>query len=158
MVRFWEFFLYSGYKFFIRYKVCKHFLPVCSVFFHFLSCWSLNLSYLPPYYSQLQECLIISKPHINSWNDLIYLFHCSVECKCYRHRGLVYLQFSSIAQSCPTLCDPMNRSTPDLPVHHQLPEFTQTHIHRVSDAIQPFHPLSSPSPLAPNPSQHQGLF
>ena len=56
------------------------------------------------------------------------------------------------------LCDPMNRSTPGLPVHHQLPEFTQTHIHRVSDTIQPSHPLSSPSPLAPNPSQHQSLF
>ena len=56
------------------------------------------------------------------------------------------------------LCDPMNRSTPGLPVHHQLPEFTQTHIHRVSDAIQPSHPLSSPSPPAPNPSQHQSLF
>ena len=55
-------------------------------------------------------------------------------------------------------CDPMNRSTPGFPVHHQLPEFTQTHIHRVGDAIQPSHPLSSPSPLAPNPSQHQGLF
>ena len=68
------------------------------------------------------------------------------------------VQFSSVAQSCPTLCDPMNRSTPDLPVHHQLPEFTQTHIHRVSDAIQPSHPLSSPSPPAPNPSQHQTLF
>ena len=68
------------------------------------------------------------------------------------------LQFSSVAQSCPTLCDPMNRSTPGLPVHHQLPEFTQTHVHRVSDAIQPSHPLSSPSPPAPNPSQHQGLF
>ena len=67
-------------------------------------------------------------------------------------------QFSSAAQSCPTLCDPMNRSTPGLPVHHQLPEFTQTHVHRVSDAIQPSHPLSSPSPPAPNPSQHQGLF
>jgi len=65
---------------------------------------------------------------------------------------------SSVAQSCPTLCDPMNRSTPGLPVHHQLPEFTQTHIHRVSDAIQPSHPLSSPSPPAPNPSQHQSLF
>ena len=67
-------------------------------------------------------------------------------------------QFSSVAQSCPTPCDPMNRSTPGLPVHHQLPEFTQTHVHRVSDAIQPSHPLSSPSPPAPNPSQHQGLF
>ena len=68
------------------------------------------------------------------------------------------LQFSSVAQSCPTLCDPMNRSMQGLPVHHQLPEFTQTHVHRVSDAIQPSHPLSSPSPPAPNPSQHQSFF
>ena len=68
------------------------------------------------------------------------------------------IQFSSVAQSCTTLCDPMNRSTPGLPVHHQLPEFTQTHIHRVGDAIEPSHPLSSPSPPAPNPSQHQSLF
>ena len=68
------------------------------------------------------------------------------------------VQFSSVAQSCPTLCDPMNRSTPGLPVHHQLPELTQTYVHRVSDAIQPSHPLSSPSPPAPNLSQHQGLF
>ena len=67
------------------------------------------------------------------------------------------IQFSSVAQSCPTLCNPMNCSTPGLPVHHQLPEFTQTHIHRVGDAIQPSHPLSSPSP-APNPSQHQSVF
>ena len=59
------------------------------------------------------------------------------------------IQFSSVAQSCPTLCDPMNRSTPGLPVHHQLLEFTQSHVHRVSDAIQPSHPLSSPSPPAP---------
>ena len=66
-------------------------------------------------------------------------------------------QIRSIAQSCPTLCDPINCSMPGLPVHHQLPEFTQTHVHQVSDAIQPSHPLSSPSP-APNPSQHQGLF
>ena len=63
-----------------------------------------------------------------------------------------------IPQSCPTLCDPMNRSTPGLPVHHKLPEFTQTHIHRVGDAIQLSHPLSSPSPPAPSPSHHQGLF
>ena len=68
------------------------------------------------------------------------------------------VQFSSVAQSCPTLCDPVNRSTPGLPVHHQLPEFTQTHVHRVGDAIQPFHPLSFPSPPAPNPSQHRRLF
>ena len=68
------------------------------------------------------------------------------------------VQFSSVAQSCPTLCDPMNCSTPGLPVHHQLLEFTQTHVHRVPDAIQPSHPLSSPSPPAPNPSQHHSLF
>ena len=73
--------------------------------------------------------------------------------------GLVGLhQFSSVAQLCPTLCNPMNSSTPGLLVHHQLPEFTQTHVHRVSDVIQPFHPLSSPPPPAPNPSQHQSLF
>ena len=68
------------------------------------------------------------------------------------------LQFSSVAQSCPTLCDPMNLSMPGLPVPHQLPEFTQTQVHRVGDAIQPSHPLSSPSPPAFNLSQHQGLF
>ena len=68
------------------------------------------------------------------------------------------VQFSSVAQSYPILCNPMNRSTPGLHVHHQLLEFTQTHVHRVSDAIQPFHPLLSPSPPAPNSSQHQGLF
>ena len=73
-------------------------------------------------------------------------------------KPLSSVQFSSVAQSCPTLCDPMNRSTPGLPVHHQLREFTQTHVHRVSDATQPSHPLSSPSPPTPNPSQHQSLF
>ena len=67
-------------------------------------------------------------------------------------------QIRSVTQSCPTLCDPMNHSMPGLPVHHQLPEFTQTHVHRVGDAIQPSHPLSSPSPPAPNPSRHQSLF
>ena len=68
------------------------------------------------------------------------------------------VQFSSVAQSCPTLCDPMDCSTPGFPVHHQLPEFTLTHVHWVGDAIQPSHPLSSPSPPALNLSQHQGLF
>ena len=68
------------------------------------------------------------------------------------------VQFSSVAQSCPTLCNPMNCSMPGLLVHHQLPEFTQTQVHRVGDAIQPSHPLSSPSPLALNLSQPQGLF
>ena len=77
----------------------------------------------------------------------------------YSSEGSQYsVQFSSVAQSCPTLCNPMNCSMPGLPVHHQLPEFTQTHVHQVGDAIQLSHPLSSPFPPAPNPSQHQSLF
>ena len=68
------------------------------------------------------------------------------------------VQFISVAQSCPTLCDPMNCNMPGLPVHQQLPEFTQTHVHWVGDAIQPSHPLSYPPPPALNLSQHQGLF
>ena len=71
---------------------------------------------------------------------------------------VTYQSVSSVTQSCPTLCDPMNCSTPGLPVHHHLLEFTQTHVHQASDAIQPSHPLSSPSPPAPNPSQHHSLF
>ena len=71
---------------------------------------------------------------------------------------LTSVQFSLVTQSCLALCNSMNCSTPGLPVHHQLPEFTQTHIHRVSDAIQTSHPLSSLSHPAPNPSQHQSLF
>ena len=70
----------------------------------------------------------------------------------------LFIQFSSVAQSCLTLCDPMNLSTPGLPVYHPLPEFTQTHVHWVGDAIQPSHPLSFPSPPALNLSQHQSLF
>ena len=99
------------------------------------------------------------------------LLHCWWECKLVQKLWrtvwrflkklgieLPSVHFSSVTQSCPTLCDPMNHSTPGLPVHHQLPVFTQTHVHRVSDAIQPSHPLSSPFPPAPNPSQHQSLF
>ena len=89
------------------------------------------------------------KTKINKW-DLIKI-------KSFCTTKETISQFSSVAQSCPTLCDPMNHSTPGLPVHHQLPEFTQIHIHPVSDAIQPSHPLSSPSPPAPNPSQHQSF-
>ena len=85
-----------------------------------------------------------SNPH------LLNLLHC--------RRIIYHWAIRSVAQSCLTLCNAMNRSTPGLPVHHQLPEFTQTHVHWVGDAIQPSHPLSSPSPLAPNPSQHQSLF
>ena len=72
-----------------------------------------------------------------------------------RHENTISV--SSVIQLCPTFCDPMNRSTPGLPVHHRLLEFTQTHVHRVGDAIQPSHPLSSPFPPAPNPSQHQSF-
>ena len=73
-------------------------------------------------------------------------------------KNFYFIQFSSVAQSCPTLCDPMNHSMPGLPVYHQLPESTQTHVHWVGDAIQPSHPWSSPSPSTFNLSQHQGLF
>jgi len=99
------------------------------------------------------------------------LLHCWWECKLVQplwrtvwrflkklEIELQSVEFSSVTQSCLTLCYPMNHSTPGLPVHHQLPEFTQTHVHRVGDAIPPSHPLSSPSPPAPNPYWHQGLF
>ena len=82
--------------------------------------------------------------------NLLYIKDC-IMCK-------EHFQFSSVTQSCPALCNPMDCSTPGLPVQHQLLEFTQTHVHWVSDAIQPSHPQSSPSPPAPNPSQHQSLF
>ena len=83
-----------------------------------------------------------------------------ITCRPYpRHTSQAPLvQFTSVVQSCPTLCDPMNHSTPGLPVHHQLPESTQTHVHQVDDAIQPSHSRSSPSPPALILSQHQGLL
>ena len=87
---------------------------------------------------------------------------CMAEALCYPPETtttlLITYHFSSVAQSCPTLCNPMNHSTPGLPVHHQLPELAQTHVHWVGDAIQPSHPLLSPSPPVLNLSQHQGLF
>ena len=98
---------------------------------YWATCWDFDL-----------DCLGI---HGSKWKDFPKFSSVSV-------------QFSSVAQSCPTLCDPMNCSTPGLPVHHRLTEFTQTHAHRIGNAIQPSHPLSSPSPPAPNPSQHQGLL
>ena len=101
------------------------------------------------------------------WTNVSYIscigrwisYHCAAwEYPCGLFIYTLSDQIGSFAQSCPTLCDPMNHSTPGLPVYHQLPEYTETHAHRVSDAIQPSHPLSSPSPLAPNSSQHQSLF
>ena len=107
-------------------------------------------------FSWVSEVIILNPNCYMCWGRVIILKPFE------KHKSHILIeygpQFSSVSQSCPTLCDPMNRSTPGLPVHHQLPEFIQTHVHRVSDAIQPSHPLSSPSPPAPNPSQHQNLF
>ena len=102
------------------------------------------------------KCILLPEPKGNHHPKLVliifvafpYIFItyiCTIYCL------VLPVMFSSVAQSCPTLCDPMNRSMPGLPVYHQLPEFTQTYVHRVSDAIQPSHPLSSPSPHAPIP-------
>ena len=111
-------------------------------------------------YRNLVLCRVIWKFHLLSY---LLPVHCDQGkllsfMLCIIQLGCAVLCCAKSFQSCPTLCDPMSRSTPDLPVHHQLPEFTQTHVYRVSDAIQPSHPLSSPSPPAPNPSQHQSLF
>ena len=94
----------------------------------------------------------------SSGSNSVTIVHPASALSCENNQRLSSVQFSSVAQSCLTLCDPTNCSTPGLPVHHHLPEFTQTHVHRVSDAIQPSHPLSSPFPPAPNPSHHQSLF
>ena len=103
-------------------------------------------------------CLIFG--HINECEGILFIATCSVFIF-HEYNTLtlrILFQFSSVTQSCLTLCDPLDCSTPGLPVHHQLPKFTQTHVHPVGDAIQPSHPLSSPSPPALNLSQHQGLF
>ena len=119
-----------------------YFLP-SFIFFLFLSTFVLEIiSDLHRSCKDKQE-----RPHVSFTQLLPMLFY------------IIMVQFSSVQSlSRVWLCDPMNCSAPGLPVHHQLPEFTQTHVHRVSDAIQPSHPLSSPSPPAPNPSQHQSLF
>ena len=124
----------------------------------------------PGFLGQPGLCLlpehVINSALLHSLNVLVWMTNYSHPSFTSSHGTLYFLlmayrirdQNRSVAQSCPTLCDPMNRSMTGLPVHHQLPEFTQTHVHRVSDAIQPSHPLSSPSPPAPNSSQHQSLF
>ena len=120
-------------------------------------------------YGNIHVSMLFSSSHphrLPQSSKVCSLYLCLFCCLIYRVIFTIFLnsiymysvQFSSVAQSCLTLCDPMNCTTPGLPVHHQLPEFTQTHIHRLGDAIQPSHPLSSPSPPAPNPSQHQSLF
>ena len=116
---------------------------------------ALETSYSVPFW-----ILLFSPPgiHIFSTEIIQIKFTCLILCWMASNSLIGSVQFSSVTQLCLTLCDPMNHSTPGLPVHHQLLEFTQTHVHRVSDAIQPSHPLSSPSPPSPNPSQHQSLF
>ena len=88
------------------------------------------------------------------WSQKFVVWYCDL----WGISHIFSFQFSSVSQSCPTLCNPVNHSTPGLPVHHQLPDSTQTHVHWVSDAIQPSFPLSSPSPPALSLSQYQGLF
>ena len=113
--------------------------------------WKLLNNYNLMVSAKTEKCKVGTKRNV--W-VILPQFCLPIQCR----NGMISVQFSSVAQSCPTLCNPMNCSTPGLPVHHQLLEFTETHVHRVSDAIQPSHPLSSPSPPAPNPSQHQSLF
>ena len=108
--------------------------------------WTQDWTWIEPRSPTLQTDSLPSEP---PGEPLCFLAHLKI---------IFTDQIRSVAQSCLTLCDPMNCSTPGLHVYHQLPEFTQTHVHRVSDAIQPSHHLSSPSPPAPNPSQHQSLF
>ena len=128
-----------------------HFLtssPIQSLLvFSFVRKWCLQLLNFLWNFEHNIVSLIWSLFNISSDFWLLNYNHC-----------FYYLQFSSVAQLCPTLCDPRNCSTPGLPVHHNLPEITETHVHWDSDAIQPSHPLLSPFPPAPNPSQHQSLF
>ena len=114
----------------------------------------LNRMFLIPLFPSLVKCSGVSC----SYSKVLAVLGCPSNKRVFSCQALCsdlsfycsVLQFSSVTQSCPTRCDPMNRSTPGLPVHHQLPEFTQIHVHQVRDAIQPSHPLSSPSPPAPN--------
>ena len=100
---------------------------------------------------------LLSEFKVILYNSLYFCYK-KWPCNCASIGSFHSVQFSSVAQSCPTLCNPMNCSMPGLSVPHQLPEFTQTHVHRVGDTIQPSHPLSSSLPPAPNSSQHQSLF
>ena len=134
------------------------------------TCWSSSWNVSPPGYqdlfSQLQVFTQLSTLHegfsqhpILTSSPVTLYFPLQFNLNTYPYlKYVLFIQFSSVTQSCPTLWDPMNRSMPGLPVHHQLPEITQTHVHWVGDAIQPSYPLSSPSPPALNLAQHQGLF
>ena len=116
------------------------------------------LTHVPSWSTGLSKSIRVLCGFDSSWPTLQFPGPAEPLVLLCRSAPLLKLLCANLLQSCPTLCNSMNRSTPGLPVHHQLPEFTQTHVHRVGDAIQPSHPLSSPSPPAPSPSQHQGLF
>ena len=116
----------------LQHHSSKTLILWCSAFF------TVQLSY--PYMTTRQTIALTRRTFVGNVTSLLF--------------NMLSDRIRSVAQSCPTLCDPMNRSTSGLPVHHHLPEFTQTHVHRVSDAIQPFHPLSSPSPPVLSLSQH----
>jgi len=130
--------------------------PIVSAQYEVMSISCRAIQSYPTTYT-LKDVWKIHKAHytavsIRKGRKIIVLYFIWLSCVFNDKCVFSSVQFSSVAQSCPTLCDPMNHSIPGLPVHHKLPEFTQTHVHRVSDAIQPSHPLSSPSPPAPNPS------
>ena len=125
----------------------------CLIFISWEPPWSPDLPYWTPQLRKHQSsCLSFS--HLNFESTQNVNWEKSIDLNIQASS----VQFSSVTQSCPTPYDPMDCSTPGFPIHHQLPEFTQTHVHQVSDAIQPSHPLSSPSSPTFNPSQHQGLF
>ena len=158
-------FLDSLYMHCVYACVCAHLLQSRWTLCNLMDCGLLGSSVHGILQARILECIAMPSSKGSSWprnwTRISYvscigrwvLYHWS-------HQEALYMpsvQFSSVAQSCPTLCNPTNSSTPGLPVHHQLPESTQTHVHQVGDAIQPSHPLSSPSLPALNLSQHQGL-
>ena len=127
----------------------------------YISIITLNVNGLnaPTKIHKLAEWIPKQDPHIYCLEEIHFRPKNTYRLKLRGWKNIFHaVQFSSVTQLCPTLCDPMNCNTPGLPVHHQLPEFTQTHVYRVGDAIQSSHPLSSPFPPAPNPSQHRSLF
>ena len=147
--------------------------PLCNIFAKLLAVFQKN------FLSRSNDLFLTSLLQwFSLWNLLLHCFYVQISdiiygqknqksnsCSIWSFFGHLeriwmssFSQVSSVIQSCPALCDPMDCSTPGLPVHHQLPELTQTHVHRVGDAIQPSHPLSFPSPPTFNPSQHQGVF
>ena len=148
----------------IQIKTCYSVVKLCSVLCDPMDCSLPGFSVYGVLQARILKCVAISLSRTSSWiRDQIYIYF--IGRQIFYHRTTreaqretsSSVQFSSVTQSYPNLCDPMNCSTPGLPVHHELPQFTQTHAHRISDAIQPSHPMSSPSP-APNPSQNWSHF